>query len=71
MEEGNRAKGETTTTTLLDQLCQELTLCYGDPPRLPDAGSKEASQIRDKGGLLLHPNALPHPPAPVAEEIHG
>ena len=43
MEEGNGAEGETTATTLSDQLCQEPTLCYGNPPRLPNAGSKKAS----------------------------
>ena len=71
MEEGNGAEGETTATTLSDRLCQEPTLCYGDPPHLPNAGSKEASQIRDEGGSVLHPNVLPHHLAPVAEEIRG
>ena len=71
MERGNRAEGETTATKLSDRLYQEPTLCYGDPPHLPNADSKEASQLHGEGGLVLHPNVLPHHPAPVAEEIHG
>ena len=71
MEKGNAAEGETTTTTLSDWLCQEPTLCYGDPLHLPNANSKEATYLRGERGLVLHPNALPHHPAPVAEEVHG
>ena len=71
MERGNGAEGETTATTLSDRLYQEPTLCYGDSPHLPNANFKEVSQLRGEGGSVLHPNALPHHPAPVAEEIHG
>ena len=71
MEKWNGAEGETTATTLSDRLCQEPTLCYGDPLRLLNADSKKASQLRGEGGLVLHPNVLPHHLAPVVEEIHG
>ena len=71
MERGNGAEGDTTATTLTDWLYQELTLCYGDPPRLPNAGPKEATHLRGEGGSVLHPNALPHHPATVAEKVRG
>ena len=70
MEKGNGAEGEATATTLSDRLYQEPTLCYGDPPRLLNANSKEASQLHGEGGSVLHPNALPYHSAPVAEEVY-
>ena len=70
MERGNGAEGEIIATTLSDQLYQEPTLYYGDPLHLPNANSKEASQLRGEGGSVLHPNALPHHPAPVVEEVY-
>ena len=62
--------GNTTTIPLPDQLYWKPTLCYGDPPHLLNANYKEAFQLHGEGGLVLHPNALPHHPAPVAEEVH-
>ena len=32
---------------------------------------EKATHLHDKGGLVLHPDVLPHHPAPVAEEVHG
>ena len=52
MEEGNGAEGETTATTLSDQLCQEPTLCYGDPPRLPDRGDVIDVDVQPGQSLL-------------------
>ena len=70
MEKRNGAGEETIATTLSGRLYQKPTLCYGDPPCLPDANSKETSQLCGEGGSVLHPNALPHHLAPVAEEVY-
>ena len=55
---------------LPDQLYPEPTLSYGDSPQSTNADPKKATHLSGEGGLVLHPNLLPHHPAPVVEEVH-
>ena len=60
----------TTATLLSDQLHQKPTLCYGDSPHPTNANPEKATDLHGERGSVLHSNALPHHPAPVAEEVH-
>ena len=71
MGRGNKAEGDTPATPLPDRLYQKPTLCYGNSLHPTNANPKAVTHLRGKGGLVLHPNTLPHHPAPVAEEVHG
>ena len=55
---------------LLDQFHRDLTFYYGKLPYLMNMDSEEATNLRSKRRPALYSIVLPHPPAPVVEEVH-
>ena len=45
--------------------------CYGESQHPTNTNPEKRTNLHGERGSVLHPNALPHHPATVAEEVHG